>query len=356
MRVAIRVDSSPDVGSGHLMRCLALAAALREIGVNATFVMRNHDGNLNQRVVDSGFTLRSLPLHHAEDQRNLPRLGADVYTDAEETVDFLNDYRPNWLVVDHYSLDWHWESAVRIAGMRILVIDDLANRAHDCDALLDQNFPPVSSCRYENLVPSGCVLYLGPQFALLNPNFALHRVQLMQNPGLKRDGIVVSFGSSNILSLAEMTCEALNHPSLQEQQVNLVLGADPANFEDVLHRFSNRPKTQVMGPQPHLASLMSSARLAIGAGGSTIWERRCLGLASVVVSIAPNQEHLCRVLGDLGIINYLGALETASSDLIRVACEDELMKAQPLIASEATSPYDADGRGANRIAQFMILE
>lgn len=354
MKVAIRVDSSTEVGSGHLMRCLALARALKDSSVDSAFVMRDHKGNLNHRVVEAGFSLRSLPLNVCEDPSFLPRLGTEANTDALETLDFLNDYNPDWLVVDHYSIGAAWERTIRVAGVPILVIDDLANRNHDCDALLDQNFPPDDPCRYKNLVPSGCLRFLGPRYVLLNPKFSSERRRLIDNPRPTRDDILVSFGSTNNLNLAEITYEALKHPSLQRHRVNLVLGADHDNYDAVRRLFSNRPNTRLFGPQPDLVSLMSSAQLSIGAGGSTIWERRCLGLRSVVVSIASNQEPLCRMLSDLGMINYVGTLETISSTMVAVACEAELRQPPPDIMSESNSPYDVDGDGAKRIAQFMI--
>jgi len=144
MNILIRVDSSNAIGSGHVMRCLTLADSLREKGCNCQFVCRNHPGNLSALIQEKGYRVTLLPLqefqveaypHHAD------WVGADWQIDAKETGSLIATLEtpPAWLVIDHYGLDARWETSLRPAVGRIFVIDDLADRTHDCDCLLDQN-------------------------------------------------------------------------------------------------------------------------------------------------------------------------------------------------------------------------
>jgi len=353
MKVAIRVDSYAELGSGHLMRCLALAQELRVNGAQCTFITRDHSGNLNHRVIESGFGLRRLNMREEDATGFVPSLGSTVEVDAAETCEVLREWEPDWLVVDHYSLDETWESLVRVGSMRILVIDDLADRPHQCDVLLDQNFPPDDWERYRALVPPECVLVLGPRFALLHPEFALQRSLLLEHPERHRDRILVSFGASDPTALAEMSLEALTSPGLHAFPVDIVMGRNGARAEGLRTLSELRPGTRILGPQTNLAALMSTAKVSVGAGGSTLWERLCLGVSSVVVSIAPNQERICRTLGDLRLIQYLGPSNEVSPARIADACKAALLEAPSLHTDSAGGPFHVDGLGAQRVAQLM---
>ena len=143
-RVAIRVDASVTIGSGHVMRCLTLARELRRRNASVTFVSRQHEGNLSEVVEAAGFAVCRLPKR--DDVRSTGGdeyaewLGVPQRVDAEDTVAALRvDGTQDWVVVDHYGLDASWEDDVRGAATHVLAIDDIANRTHRCEILFESD-------------------------------------------------------------------------------------------------------------------------------------------------------------------------------------------------------------------------
>ena len=169
MRVAIRTDASVDIGSGHVMRCLALADALRAGGEDIAFVCSETEGNLCDLIRQNDFGVFRLPPQGD--------LRAHWQQDAERTSDVLDTIwaHTDWLLVDHYQLDARWENALRATGVKIMAIDDIADRPHDCDLLLDQNFCRNMDGRYDGLLPQHANRLLGPNYALLRQEFSQAR-------------------------------------------------------------------------------------------------------------------------------------------------------------------------------------
>ena len=196
MNVVIRVDSSSAIGSGHLMRCLTLAEQLRkDKNAEVHFISRDLAGNMHGKVTDAGFMLHVLPAHPFDNSLD----GYDAWLtvtqkiDAAETKDILQVFgKVDRLVVDNYALDIAWEQEMRPFVDEIFVIDDLANREHDCDILLDQNFYLAKENRYIGLVPEGCNLLLGPHYALLREDFYEARKHL-RHRNSKLQNIVVFY-------------------------------------------------------------------------------------------------------------------------------------------------------------------
>jgi len=187
VKIAFRVDASLEIGTGHVMRCLTLADALRERGAaSCTFVCRPHQGHLLALVTQRGHLALALPELQEGTQFNRNGvahshwLGTDWATDTQDTQQALSahtDGQPmDWLVVDHYALDARWEEALRPQAKRIMVIDDLADRPHACDLLLDQNLGR-SAKDYGGLLKGKTITLIGPQYALLRPEFAALRAQ-----------------------------------------------------------------------------------------------------------------------------------------------------------------------------------
>lgn len=175
MNVYFRADAAALIGAGHVMRCLTLAAQLRRRGAAVTFICREFAGNLCDFIARQGFAVRRLAVAAGAEPTAAQDtwLGADWRRDAREVREILaSQAQPaDWLVVDHYAIDWHWERTVRPMVRRLLVIDDLANRRHVCDVLLDQNLHRDAAGRYDGLLPVHCRRLLGPRYALLRPEF-----------------------------------------------------------------------------------------------------------------------------------------------------------------------------------------
>ena len=182
MKIVFRTDSSVIMGSGHVMRCLTLAESLREKGASVIFISRNHDGNLNQIIAEKGFQVIELKqpntdINNSHKNKDIYKdwLGVSVEEDAEDTINTIGNKKPDWLIIDHYSLGIKWEKELRPYVNNIFVIDDLANREHDCDMLLDQNWFENMDSRYNNLLPINCTKFLGISTKIIPSTFrSLH--------------------------------------------------------------------------------------------------------------------------------------------------------------------------------------
>ena len=325
--VAIRVDSSEQIGSGHLMRCLTLAERLREDGAVVHFICREFSGNLNHLVREQGFSLHILPRHtdHPALTGYAAWLTVPQEVDAEETRTILRQIQPvERLVVDSYALDAAWEQSLRPFVREIFVIDDLANRPHECDILLDQNFYREMRHRYDGLVPPTCKLLLGPSHALLREEFYAAREKIGVLDGVLRR-ILVFYGGSDVTRETEKAIRALVQLQLLSVTVDVVVGgSNPfrASIEELCaaHEFLHY-HCQVS----NMAELMAHTDLCLGAGGTTTWERCFLGLPAIVTAVAENQIQICEDCAEAGYIRYLGRWDEVRQEDIAAAVQKCMM-------------------------------
>lgn len=362
MRVAFRVDASVSIGTGHVMRCLTLANELSSQGHECLFICREHPGNLCDLITSHRHYLTLLPApENRLPKKNeyiskgyAPWLGASWQEDARYTLDACSDRKPNWLVVDHYALDARWERAVASAVGSIMAIDDLANRQHQCAVLLDQNVLNSSfSMRYEPLVGKGCALLLGPKYALLRPEYGVLAKSLP-----KRDGaisrVLIFVGGSDPHHLTERYLNALLATEFSHLFVDVVIGKNHPEPLIVESLVEARPKTRLFSELPSLAALMVRADLMLGAGGATNWERMCLGLNAIVISVAENQDYVNQELLNEGLIHFLGkaqdvSVETISASLKRLIQSPSINEKQ---ASKIRSIVD--GQGCKRVVDILL--
>ena len=306
-RVVIRADASQVIGSGHVMRCLTLAARLRRRGEDVTFVSRELPGNLIAYVEAQGFEVLRLPQHEADAALAgyAAWLTVPQATDAEETLAALRGRRVDLLVIDSYALDAAWEQRLRPHVGRIFVIDDLSNRVHDCDVLLDQNFYQDGAHRYDGLVPTDCRLLLGPQHALLREEFFEARRHLRQRDGQLRR-VFVFYGGSDRTRETEKAVRALLAVPELHLAADVVVGSSNAHIAEVRALCDGRANLHLHVQAQNMAAIMAAADLALGAGGTTTWERCYLGLPALVTAIAENQFAVAADCGAAGLIRYLG--------------------------------------------------
>ena len=350
----IRVDSSEMIGSGHLMRCLTLADRMRREGTEVHFICRDLVGNLNHLVREQGFPLHILPRH--ADDPSLSGYAAWLTvaqeTDARETGEVLSTFAPIMrLVVDSYALDEAWERIVHPLVGELFVSDDLANRKHDCDILLDQNFYRAMRHRYDGLVPPSCKLLLGPAHALLREEFYAAKKKLRRRDGNLRR-ILVFYGGSDITHETEKAVRALLHLSLPTVEVDVIIGGSNAHRMQIEELCAPHDFLHTYCAVSNMAEFMANADLCLGAGGTTTWERCFLGLPAIVTAIAENQLEICLDCADAGLIYYLGRWDVVTEMALHHALR-VMTKPEALTRIQNTCRLDVEhhvGEGTNIFA------
>ena len=290
MKAVIRADASQKIGGGHIMRCLTLADILSENGWQCSFAV-NHE------------TIETVPLLKAS-QHHILLLNTEFKNETELIKQHIDSC--NWMIVDHYGLDREFQEQAREFSENILVIDDLANRAHDCDILLDQTHGR-KEYDYKNVLPKKTKLLLGSNYALLRPDFAKLRAtaknKRSNHSNLKR--ILVSMGASDPHGINVKILKVIQKENL-DLIIDVAIGnGDPKKMG--LTQIADHMKQEVKfhSFKSNIAKLMLDADLAIGAAGSTSWERCCLGLPTLMIITAENQQKIANELTRIGAVECL---------------------------------------------------
>jgi UDP-2,4-diacetamido-2,4,6-trideoxy-beta-L-altropyranose hydrolase len=342
------------------MRCLTLAEGLRSRGARVAFVSREHDGHLLSLIAERGFAIHALP---APAEGWLPAdrlahgawLGAGIDEDAAQTLAALNraDEELEWLIVDHYGIDARWERPLRLVARRIMVIDDLADRTHDCDLLLDQNLVADFETRYAGLLPQECTLLLGPTYALLQPAYAELRERALVREGPVRR-ILVFFGGIDPFGLTEKSVRAFTNLERADVRLDVVIGRDHASAAAIERLAASRPNIVLHSGLPTLAPLMAQADLAIGAGGATSWERLCLQVPTILITVADNQAATAQELHRRGLAEWLGRGDQVDEAMLQNALSQRL--ADRAGSGRRRRASLVDGLGESRVWTAMMLD
>lgn len=326
------------------MRCLTLANGLRDKGAQVKFVCRQSPGDLCDVIAASGYPVHRFSLSKPSD---------DWRHDAAQTVAAIADGEPaDWLIVDHYALDRSWESAMRRHAKQIMVVDDLADRAHDCDVLLDQNYCVGLDARYDGLVPESCVTLLGPRFALLRTEFAAKRPSEPRDaPAARR--VLVFLSAADPGNITARVLHALDAVAGPEVEADIVVGASGRHIDALTAYCAGRRGRRLHVQTTQMAQLLADADLAIGGAGSTSWERACLGVPSLVLGLADNQLPIAEALAAHGAHLYLGRIDVLDDGHLRNALA-VLLENRPLRSALARANFSvADGRGVDRVIRHL---
>lgn len=362
-KIFFRVDASLHIGTGHVMRCLTLADVLRAEGAQCIFICREHPGNLISQIRERGFAVNALPpvteMSISNENGGFQSiyeswLSVDWAIDAEQSKVGASETAADWLIVDHYALDSRWEQALRPFCRKLMVIDDLANRQHDCDLLLDQNLGREASDYYK-LVPDHSKVLVGPHYALLRPEFfALREDSLMRRTSNSQlQHLLISMGGVDQPDATGKVLEALKDCSLPEDmRITVVMGKHAPWLDRVrlLARQVTRP-TEVKVNVSNMAKLMAESDLAIGSAGGTSWERCCLGLPAIVIVLADNQRDGAYALEQSGCVKLIDQL----NNLPRVLCEmvGEFASSDVLSQLSQCSSNITDGYGTARVRKVI---
>ncbi len=354
-RIAFRTDANSEIGTGHFMRCLTLADELKKHGAEICFVARGMPAYLMQMLQERSFAFHALPEDiSAEGIEELPHskwLKTSQHQDAVQMLEKLGDSFFDWLIVDHYAIDQRWETPLRVVAKKIMVIDDLADRQHDCDILLDQNFYHDMQTRYLGKVPLHCQLLLGPAYALLREEFREMRKHVKPRTG-EVNNVLVLFGGVDAEDLTSIALNALIAQDLN-LHVDVVIGQQHPKIQEIealckSHNFVCHVQSK------QIARLMAQADLAVGAGGSSIWERFCMGLPSICISTVDNQR---QQLADLQLEGLIIGQEKNQQAI------DFLNQALLVLKSNSKCQIEmseknyqlVDGYGASKVSKLISL-
>lgn len=296
--VIIRTDASHKIGSGHVMRCLTLADDFQFHGFLVHFICNTVEGHMGNYINERGY-----PVYLLEDGSRDP---THVVNDINGTIQVIQQVgRPRWLIVDHYALDEQWERSVRAFTEKLMVIDDLADRMHEADVLLDQNASESGSRKYEGLVNKDCQLLIGPSYLLLRPSFYHERAKYRHRSGRMRR-ILLFFGGSDNTNETEKAIEAIHQLGRKDLQVDIVVGRSNIRIEMIKGLCAHSENFTLHIQVENMAGLISAADFALGSGGVAMWERCFLGLPSSVTTVADNQVDSVEFAARKGVIWHLG--------------------------------------------------
>ena len=357
MKIAFRVDASLEMGAGHVMRCLTLADKLKQIGYSCSFISRQQPGELTELIKQRQHVVYRLPECVEPTDQHLVHsnwLKGGQKRDAEEGAEVLQKIQPDWLVVDHYGIDKAWEQTVRHYVKHILVIDDLADREHDCDILLDQNLGQTREV-YQALLPESCKVLAGCDYTLLRPEFLDYRERSLEYRRKQKNinRLLITMGGVDKDNYTEKALTALELSQLPEStEVLVVLGNGAPWLTNIKEQAkSSRLKVGVANNIQNMAERMANTDLAIGAAGSTSWERCCLGLPSIMCVIADNQRVVAKALNSAGAAILANGADVTKS--IQQQTDQLLQNFDRLTELSQAAAKLVDGKGTDRVVQAM---
>jgi UDP-2,4-diacetamido-2,4,6-trideoxy-beta-L-altropyranose hydrolase len=326
-----RCDASPTIGAGHVMRCLAFAEALRMVGFRVVFAVRPG-------------TAAGVPALAAADVVIVELAGAVV--DEPTALSAVAPQGCDVLVVDHYERDVSFERGCRSFANCIIAFDDGTGRTHDCDILLDTGASDPAS--YRERVPAMAKILTGPQFALLRRAIVERRqASLARRTAAPVDNVLVSFGATDPSNVTAIVLDALHDMNLP---LTVALSAVAPHLDSVKARMPGRCRLEI---EADMVALIANADIAIGAAGSSAFERACLGLPSIIVSVAGNQQGIARLLTECGAALDAGTLDDGlAARLVNLLWALQADSRARLDMTRTASAL-VDGRGALRLLAAM---
>ena len=361
MKVAIRADASVDIGTGHVMRCLTLARALQENAAQVEFICRDLPGHMAELIQREGFTVQLLPVDVDKQGRRSPALAESLShqwltVSAEQDVKqtreiLLRQDHWDWLVVDHYGIDEFWEQQQRDIVDKIMVIDDLADRRHDCDILLDQNHYADMETRYLGKVPKHCKQLLGSRYMLLRQEFLQQRKKLKRSAGrVKR--IMVFFGGVDYKNETAKALAALQTLNITDISIDVVIGTSNPHRENLAALCEDFDNAVLHVQVNNMAELMAHADLCIGGGGTATWERCSLGLPALAWAIAENQQKLLADSATAGLV-YVPDSGQPGKEEISLHLQALLQNSRLRQHMSVSGLEAVDCQGVRRVASLM---
>jgi len=293
------VDASQQIGSGHFMRCVTLSEELKSIFNKIIFITSNESKlliNENKKVISKIIHIdlfKNLKLNNFSEEVNKIKIILNEY-----------DHDNNFLLIDNYDVDTNFETILKEFFKKIFVIDDLANRKHNCDLLIDHGYYRSQNTRYDSLIPKNAIKLLGPKYAIINPKFKNEKKTFDDKFPIKN--ILITFGSVDSTNECEKVTDALCLINDENFKVSVITGMYNTNFEYLEKKYEKYENIRIFRHVDEIEKLMANSDLCIGAGGTTNFERFCSGLPSIVTIVADNQKDGVEYLSEMGHIINLG--------------------------------------------------
>jgi UDP-2,4-diacetamido-2,4,6-trideoxy-beta-L-altropyranose hydrolase len=365
--IIFRCDSSSIIGSGHLIRCRSLAKILQSMDCKCYFVCADLDGNINSSLAKEFPVFTLPPILSSEDNLNAQRQSKQLSScsrqadDASATITLLlsqNIKDIQWFVVDNYALDAVWESSIRdyckdfASNVSIFAIDDLPGRSHSSDAVLDQNIIPSlpSEFNYQIQDISDSVSFCGPHFGLMSSEYRYVSKVSFARKQCRR--VLIYFGNADCSDLITTCLQGLiMHSAFQAGllTIDIVLGSNSRLDPSLITSHNTNSVINVWPLLPSLVHLQLQADLAIGACGSSSWERLALRLPCLAVQTAKNQESISYLLNSLNLHCFIGESSSlAPIDFYQAF--DQALNNWDTFSSVAPL---SDGFGSHRISHFI---
>lgn len=356
-----RADASVQIGTGHLMRCLTLADALKKTGMTCVFLSRGLPSSLVQIIRYRGHRFYALTAtspsgEQDDDLAHSYWIDVSWQVDADECRDLIEKIAPSWIIVDHYALDERWEKRVCLSGTKLMAIDDLADRCHAADVLLDHNLGRKSE-DYETLVGQSCKTYIGPNFALLRPEFRQARQAglVRRRKGQPRE-ILVSMGGIDADNVTGSLLDAFSHHyAWDDVNFKIVIGGASPHLKSIRAQVAAAKfRCDLFVDVSDMSRMMMNADLAIGGAGSTSWERCCMGLPTLLLVMADNQVPAAMALDASGAARLVGDARKSGWQLRIFQQIKDLLHSDAICDMSSRALQICDGRGAVRIAEVLL--
>ena len=331
MNITIRADASVQIGTGHVMRCLALAQAWRRTGGSVVFASSETTDALEARLVGEGFQSTRLAV--------IP----GTTEDARTTAELARHQNASWVVADGYHFGLEFQQVIKAAGLRLLLLDDYGHaEEYVADLILNQNLA-VDASLYAKRTPHTRLL-LGTRYALLREEFLSWRDWKREIPPVARK-VLVTLGGSDPDNVTGKVIQAL--ADVPDLEVIVVVGGSNPHLEDIKFKIQNS-KFKIILNATNMPELMAWADVAIAAGGSTSWELAIMGLPSLVLVLAENQRGIAKALEAANAACY-STTERLSADMQGLLNNRELR-----CALSQRGRQMVDGYGTNRVTACLI--
>ncbi|MBK16592.1 MAG: UDP-2,4-diacetamido-2,4,6-trideoxy-beta-L-altropyranose hydrolase [Prochlorococcus sp. SP3034] len=343
MSVVFRVDSSNEIGGGHLTRCINIANQLKKKNINSFFILRDLQGaDVNS-------------IEYYDHRYKLIKNSIDYIDDAKQTIEIIKEesIKADSIIVDNYEIDNKWENLLKTKTKKLIVIDDLANKNHNCHILVNQVYDSKPNL-YDGLINNSCQLFLGSKYIFLRPEFNILRKKSNKICDFSKITDIHIFFSSNDKQGLTIKYSVLLLKNFPELKLHISVGnyfVHLKELKDLALKYKNISWIQ---NNLNIEEQMAKCQIAIGTPGMTTWERACLGIPSIQLGTKDFQDNVLRKLSSNGICKWLGNEKYISEEFFIKTCKEFFRNKQRLKEMREICLKAIDGKGLERVINLIL--